>query len=402
MSNVIKPKRGTTDPAPGVLAEGEIGINTSAATAFVGVAGGGNKKLNAGNSETTDAVNSTGEVTANVNRHIWFSDADDEKKRAYNGNFKYNPSTNTISSNVSGTSSNVTGTVGIANGGTGNTTRDLALTALFAGGGGETDANIVASGTYVLNTDTASNLPPEHGYYLLTVFRYDTSDLACGQIAINLGNGNLYSRDYVTGNWRDWVCCSSKKIDTIAIPNGADLNDYRDKGFYASHLVGNSISNLPSDLGSGAFELVVTGIGSDGVCCTQWLKSFFSNKLWVRTQKNWHEPWDWTNWEQIPVRSEVVTTDTDGIELGQNLNSHSNYGGYIDFHFNGSSKDYTSRLMETSEGALQTTGSFITSGYFQSFGGVWVSGRGLFVNSDVYGTSLPAAGTSGRVFFKKV
>ena len=44
MSNVIKPKRGTTDPVPGVLAEGEIGINTSAATAFVGVAGGGQKK----------------------------------------------------------------------------------------------------------------------------------------------------------------------------------------------------------------------------------------------------------------------------------------------------------------------------------------------------------------------
>ena len=43
MSNIIKPKRGTTDPAPGVLAEGEIGINTFAATAFVGVAGGQQK-----------------------------------------------------------------------------------------------------------------------------------------------------------------------------------------------------------------------------------------------------------------------------------------------------------------------------------------------------------------------
>lgn len=43
MSNIIKPKRGTTDPAPGILAEGEIGINTSAATAFVGVAGGQQK-----------------------------------------------------------------------------------------------------------------------------------------------------------------------------------------------------------------------------------------------------------------------------------------------------------------------------------------------------------------------
>lgn len=116
---------------------------------------------------------------------------------------------------ISGTATNVTGVVGIANGGTGNTTRTLALTALLAGGSGETDANIVASGVYVLTTDTASNLPSEIGYYLLVVFRYDTSDLACGQIAINLSNGNLYSRDYVVGNWKDWVSCSSKKKLTL-------------------------------------------------------------------------------------------------------------------------------------------------------------------------------------------
>lgn len=306
---------------------------------------------------------------------------------------------------ISGTAENVTGVVGIDHGGTGNTSRPAALTALIAGGGTETDANIVAPGTYVLNTGTGSNLPSESGYYLLTVFRYDTSDLACGQIAINLGNGNLYSRDYVSGNWKEWVCCSSQKIDTILIPNGADLNNYRDKGFYASNKDDNStaIANLPSDFDNkGAFELVVTGIDEDGVYCTQWLKSYISNKLWVRTQKNWHEPWDWTNWERIPVKNEVLTKDSEGIELGMTLPSTAGHGGYIDFHFNGSSEDYTSRLMETSKGALQTTGSFITTGYFQSFGGLWVSGRGLFVNSDVYGTSLPAAGTAGRVFFKRV
>ena len=43
MSNIIKPKRGTTDPAQGTLAEGEIGINTTNATAFIGVAGGQQK-----------------------------------------------------------------------------------------------------------------------------------------------------------------------------------------------------------------------------------------------------------------------------------------------------------------------------------------------------------------------
>ena len=36
---------------------------------------------------------------------------------------------------ISGTAENVTGVVGIANGGTGNTSRHAALTALIAGGG---------------------------------------------------------------------------------------------------------------------------------------------------------------------------------------------------------------------------------------------------------------------------
>lgn len=300
-----------------------------------------------------------------------------------------------------GSAASVTGVVGIEHGGTGNTTRDLALTALFAGGGGETDANIVASGTYVLTTDTASNLPPESGYYLLCVFRYHTSDLACGQIAISLSNGNLYSRDYVGGTWKDWVCCSSRKIDTIEIPNGANLNDYRDKGFYASYLAKNSITNLPSDYdGSGAFELVVTGIGDDGAYCTQWLKSDEKNVIWVRTQVNYKEPWLWRDWERVIMATTPVLTPN-GIELGQLLPSTVGHGGYIDFHYQGSTDDYTSRLIENEKGVIRNEGSFVTTGYLQSFGGIWVSGRGFFVNSTVYGTSLPAAGTAGRVFFKK-
>lgn len=298
-----------------------------------------------------------------------------------------------------GSADSITGVVDIAHGGTGSSTRDLALTALFAGGSGGTDANIVASGTYVLTTHTASNLPPEAGYYLLTVFRYHTSDLACGQIAISLSNGNLYSRDYVGGIWKKWVCCSSTKIETTEIPNGANLNDYRDKGFYASYLASNSITNLPSGYDSGAFELTVTGIGDAGTYCTQWLKSFTSNKLWVRTQTTWQEPWSWTNWEQVPVMSEVVTQNTDGIELGTAATVA--HGGYIDFHYQGSTDDFTSRLIELESGVIRDIGSFVTTGYIQSFGGLWVSGRGFFVNSDVYGTSLPAAGTAGRVFFKK-
>ena len=302
-----------------------------------------------------------------------------------------------------GSAASVTGVVNIEHGGTGATSRTEALTALLAGGSGATDANIVASGTYVLTTETASNLPPKPGYYLLSVFRYDIYDLACGQIAIHLSDGTLYSRDYVGGNWKEWVCCSSKQIDTISIPNGANLNDYRSKGFYASHLVGNSIANLPSDLGNGAFELVVTGIGQDGVYCTQWLKSFETNKLWVRTQVDWQEPWSWTNWEQIPVKNEVLTKDSEGIELGTKATV--DHGGYIDFHFHGSEEDYTSRIIESGKGRLSAISDLDVSGWLQCSNGFWIAGGGLYASNNnymVYGTALPSAGTKGRIFFKKV
>ena len=234
--------------------------------------------------------------------------------------------------NISGTATNVTGIVDIAHGGTGNTSRTAALTALIAGGGTETDANIVEPGTYILNTDTGSNLPSESGYYLLTVFRYDTSDLACGQLALNLGSNTLYYRVYVTGIWREW-----------------------------SHPLTNN-STIPIENGGTGATTAAEALAALG----------------------------------------GMSQRSDGIELGQNLNSSSNYGGYIDFHFNGDTSDYTSRLVESESGTIKDHGSFVTTGYFQSFGGIRVSGRGFFVNSDVYGKSLPAAGTAGRVFFKKV
>lgn len=90
------------------------------------------------------------------------------------------------------------------------------------------------------------------------------------------------------------------------------------------------------------------------------------------------------------------------IELGTQLTAAFSNGGIIDFHYQGSTANYTSRIMEVEKGVIKNDGNFYTTGYLQSFGGIWVSGRGFFVNSDVHGTSLPAAGTAGRVFFKKV
>lgn len=446
MSNVIKPKRGSTVPTSSNLENGEIGINTSNqslyygtgrgvqqikaenVTGVVGVEHGGTgsptrsgglRALINGGSDFTGDINTltdTGVYWINLSNctngpassgygtmEVISYETVLQRFTSYqDGNVYCRTYTNSQWyewREIFGTKS----TVPISSGGTGNTTRNLALTALSAGGSSKTDANIVASGTYVLSSDTASNLPPESDRYLLTVFRYDTSDLACGQIAINLTNGNLYSRDYVAGNWKKWVCCSSHTIDTIEIPDGSDLNDekYRRRGFYASPFATNKISNMPNDYDTGhAFELTVTGINGDGAYCTQWLKSYSSNKIWVRTQTNWQKPWTWEEWEQIVLPS----TSLYGLELGKTLPSTAAHGGYIDFHFNGSTADYTSRIIESQSGRLGVYGNFDVSGWIQCSNGLWIAGGGLYAsnnNSSIYGTALPSAGIKGRIFFKK-
>lgn len=443
MSNVIKPKRGSTVPTSSNLENGEIGINTSNQSLYYGT-GDGVQQIKAenvtgvvgiehggtGNSTRSGGLralinggeNFTGDLNTLTDTGVyWINLSNCTNVPAssgygtmevisyevclqrftsyYDGNVYCRTYTNSQWyewREIFGTKS----TVPISSGGTGNTTRDLALTALFAGGSGGTDANIVASGTYVLTTETASNLPPKPGYYLLSVFRYHTSDLACGQIAIYLSDGTLYSRDYVTGVWKDWVCCSSRKIDTTEIPNGADLNNYRDKGFYASNRSSNSIDNLPRGLGTGAFELVVTGIDADGLYCTQWLKSYERNKIWIRTQFSSKEPWVWRDWQEV-VMSDTIAT----LELGKTLSSTAGYGGAIDFHFNGDTSDYTTRIREVEKGRLNVTGNFDVHGWLQCSNGFWIAGGGLYASNNngmVYGTALPSAGTKGRIFFKKV
>lgn len=170
------------------------------------------------------------------------------------------------------------------------------------GRGTETDANIVEPGTYVLNTGTGSNLPSESGYYLLTVFRYDTSDLACGQIALNLGSNTLYYRVYVTGAWREWSQPFANN-STIPIANGGT--------------------------GANTAAEALAALGG-------------------------------------------VSKKSEGIELGQNLNNSSNFGGYIDFHFNGDTSDYTTRIIESQIGRLDVYGNFNVRGWLQCFGSLYV------------------------------
>lgn len=57
---------------------------------------------NATNATTASAVSAEGAGTSDAARHVWFSDSITESKRVYNDNFKYNPSGNIVTANISG------------------------------------------------------------------------------------------------------------------------------------------------------------------------------------------------------------------------------------------------------------------------------------------------------------
>lgn len=77
------------------------------------------KSFNGTATSATTAENVTGvEASANVDRHVWFSDGGSETVRGYDDNFKYNPTTKLLSTNISGNASTAsklgTGTTGSA------------------------------------------------------------------------------------------------------------------------------------------------------------------------------------------------------------------------------------------------------------------------------------------------
>lgn len=81
------------------------------------------------------------------------------------------------------------------------------------------------------------------------------------------------------------------------------------------------------------------------------------------------------------------------IELGYGSSSH---GGYIDFHFKGSTADYTSRIIEDASGRINLSGTY----FYKSNKQVTLNGP-LFINSNIYGSTLPT-GSANQIFFVTV
>lgn len=70
-----------------------------------------------GTSTTATNVSTNGAASNSTARHIWFSDSATETKRVHDDNFKYTPSTNTVTTNISGNAATATTAAGYTSGG---------------------------------------------------------------------------------------------------------------------------------------------------------------------------------------------------------------------------------------------------------------------------------------------
>lgn len=119
----------------------------------------------------TTATNVAGaSASTNSNRHVWFSHSDTETKRAYDNNFMYNPSTNTL------TVANITGNASSA------TTADSATQATEDG-----DGNTITS--YYVTLSTAQTVTGAKTFSAATSFTNTTASTSKSTGAVKVSGG---------------------------------------------------------------------------------------------------------------------------------------------------------------------------------------------------------------------
>lgn len=212
---------------------------------------------------------------------------------------------------------------------------------------------------------------------------------------------------------------STRSGSLCALINGGrqftgDINTLTDTGVYWINL--SNCTNGPASSGYGTMEVISYEV------FLQRFTFYYDGIVYCRTYTNSQ----WYDWREIFGVSSTVPISSGGtgasnattarrnlgamevspgiIEMGTSLSNTAAHGGAIDFHFNGSTSDYTSRIIESGKGKLSAISDLDVAGWLQCSNGLWIAGGGFYAsnnNSNIYGTSLPAAGTKGRIYFKK-
>jgi len=171
-------------------------------------------------------VATNGSATNSVARHVWFSDSTTETKRAHSDNLKYTPSTNTLSSNISGTvnghsvnsdvpaNAKFTDTVTtVTTTGSGN-----AVTGITASNGALT---VTKGSTFLTQHQSNANLG--HGYHTVTT-------PSSGVYAINAPGYNLVEGSRISVLFKNAVTVATPKLNVNSTGeksiyyNGSALN----------------------------------------------------------------------------------------------------------------------------------------------------------------------------------
>lgn len=321
-----------------------------------------------------------------------------------------------------GSAASVTGVVDFAHGGTGRTNRDSAYSALMSGGTYTGNLNdCLNCGHYLVSTSNTNCPLQSETYGWMHVYTKERDSSNVLQEITGISTQTKWVRTHNANVWTDWeefrTASELWKQEFKLIPSGADLNTYLQNGVYVSSSAFNQIKNLPLYFGSeGAFTLVVTGITNTTAYTTQILYTIGDPpNIYVRNQYNWQTPWKWTDWHRLidelqasDVSIAELNRERRNVESGLKINrgrpSGNKYSRLYEADDDKAMLSFAQSLPGSgSEGITRLVydGSHTTlRGDVPFYLGDYFAPIDRFYFSD-YGTSLPAAGSKGRVFFKK-
>lgn len=158
---------------------------------------------------------------------------------------------------------------------------------------------------------------------------------------------------------------------TVVTTANTNLNDYTQNGWY---FFGTDVTPVNIPTGSDGWLYVVSNVGTNEVEYYKqlWFRKGTENtndyETYLRTGSTNTEG-VWSDWAKNLTNKETILRPT-AIEM--RTSTSEGHGGFIDFHYNGSTSDYTSRIVEYDSGVLTLTPSINVPGNI-SIGGARIA-----------------------------